>query len=352
MFKAVKKAFFTAVLCLTTMSSCDTLIFQEEEDCQPTFHVKFRYDMNLKWADAFAAEAKSVRLYVFDNDNVLVGTYTENGDILSDPDFKVDIDLAPGKYSLLAWCGIDNKLAETDHFAVPDVIVGQTTFDEVTCRLNRYPDTAYGSVLDKRHEFMFHGTLKIEIPDVRDGGDYTYTVPLTKDTNHIRVVLQHLSGENLDVSQFSFRIQDANGFYASDNSILPDERLTYLPYKKSEGTASIVRDSKAAGDGVVKSRTAIADLSVGRLMASRLNDMVLTITNDQGKDIARIPVIDYALLAKDYYETAYGHNMTDQEFLDRQDEYVMTFFIDENHEWYSAEIYIESWRIVLQNVAQ
>ena len=41
--------------------------------------------------------------------------------------------------------------------------------------------------------------------------------------------------------------------------------------------------------------------------------------------------------------------MDDQEFLDREDEYMMTFFIDENLEWYAAEIYIQSWRIVLHD---
>lgn len=349
--KAVRKALFTAILALTTLTSCDSLIYQEEGDCQPSFHVKFKYDMNLKWADAFTNEVKSVRLYIFDSNDILVGTHTETGaDVLSRPDYGIDIALDPGKYTLLAWCGIDNPQAEAKHFIVPDVTVGQTTFTDVTCRLNRAADVTYGSVVDKRLEFMFHGKLNIEIPAADNGGDYTYTIPLIKDTNHLRVVLQHLSGEDLDMSQFSFRLEDANGFYASDNTVQPDERLTYLTYKKSQGTATVVRNPRSRES--VNAKTVVADLSLGRMVKEHQNSMLLTITNDEGKDIARIPVIDYALLAKDYYEEAYGHLMSDQEFLDRQDEYNMTFFIDDNHEWYSAEIYIESWRIVFQNVAQ
>ena len=42
--------------------------------------------------------------------------------------------------------------------------------------------------------------------------------------------------------------------------------------------------------------------------------------------------------------------MTDQEFLDREDDYVMTFFLDENYEWISSQILIHSWRVVPNNV--
>lgn len=78
--------------------------------------------------------------------------------------------------------------------------------------------------------------------------------------------------------------------------------------------------------------------------------MFLTITNREGGTVARIPVIDYALLAKDYYEEEYNRTMTDQDFLDRKDDYVLTFFLDEDHRWISSYILIHSWRVVTSNV--
>ena len=59
-----------------------------------------------------------------------------------------------------------------------------------------------------------------------------------------------------------------------------------------------------------------------------------------------IPLIDYALLVKGYY----NRDMTDQEYLDRQDEYTMTFFLDDNDQWASSSIIINSWKVVLDNV--
>ena len=42
--------------------------------------------------------------------------------------------------------------------------------------------------------------------------------------------------------------------------------------------------------------------------------------------------------------------MSDQEFLDREDDYVMTLFLDENNEWLSSQILIHSWMVVLDDV--
>ena len=42
--------------------------------------------------------------------------------------------------------------------------------------------------------------------------------------------------------------------------------------------------------------------------------------------------------------------MTDQEFLDREDDYVMTFFLDEDNQWINSYILIHSWRVVPSNI--
>ena len=323
-------------------TSCKSVIFDDEGDCTVNYLLKFRYDKNLKWADAFSNEVKSVRLYVFDENGTLVKEIDDRGSGLADPDYAVNLDLPAGRYHLMAWCGVDNEGA-APQFEVPVATVGSTRPEALTCRLLRQSDATYPAYIDDRHQFMFHGELDVDLPDDQEGGDYVYTMYLTKDTNHIRIVLQHLSGKDLDANDFEFKIEDANGWYAHDNSLLRDETITYLPFNKTSAEAGILRD------GLVKTKTAVADLSVGRMMADRQRGMILTITNPDGKVIARIPVIDYALLAKDYYELAYNRPMSDQELLDREDEYVMTFFIDENMDWYSAEIYILSWRIVLHD---
>lgn len=343
--KAIAFSMFMSVMGLVTLTGCDSLIFDSEGDCDVVYRVKFKYDKNLKWADAFANEVKSVRLYAFDSDGVLVRRYDETGSVLADPDYSIELDLEPGTYRLLAWCGIDNAQAQADHFSIPESTVGVTTLTEMTCKLNRYADAAYGSVNNLRHEFMFHGLITAELPADDDGGEFVYTIPLTKDTNHVRIILQHLSGEDVDKSQFSFRFDDNNGFYAHDNALLDDEAIVYLPFDVTDGVAGLLGDDS----GLKNAKTAIADFSIGRIMADHRNKLMLTITNKDGKNVARVPIVDYALLSKQYYAEAYDPTITDQDLLDRMDEYEMTFFIDENQKWVSAQINIESWRTVIQN---
>ena len=73
---------------------------------------------------------------------------------------------------------------------------------------------------------------------------------------------------------------------------------------------------------------------------------ILTIWNiAENKRVLSIPIADYALLVKGHY----NREMSNQEYLDRQDEYNMTFFLDEGGNWLSASIVINSWRVVLNN---
>ncbi|MEE0235701.1 MAG: FimB/Mfa2 family fimbrial subunit, partial [Bacteroidales bacterium] len=47
-------------------SSCvNGLIFEGEGDCGVYYRIRFKYDYNIKFADAFANEVNSVALYVF-----------------------------------------------------------------------------------------------------------------------------------------------------------------------------------------------------------------------------------------------------------------------------------------------
>ena len=94
---------------LFLITSCDSLIYEHEGDCLVSYRLKFRYDMNLKFADAFAHEVKSVRLYAFNMEGELVWQASEQGEVLASENYVMTLDLAPGKYRLVAWCGLGNE---------------------------------------------------------------------------------------------------------------------------------------------------------------------------------------------------------------------------------------------------
>lgn len=334
------------LVCLLAFTSCDSWLYEEEGDCSVIYRLKFRYDRNLKWADAFANEVSSVHLYAFDKSGVLVWHRDEQIDPSTADSYSMLLDLPAGDYRLLAWCGLRNDGERNESFSVPEACVGETSIEQLQCALNRLYDES-GAHSKERLYRLYHGTLDVSLPTNDDGGSYDYTMYLTKNTNHVRVILQHLSGEDVDVNQFNFRIEDENGLMAHDNELMEDENIIYHPWKMQNGEAGVGKGNPRA---VIQVKGAIADMTVGRMMENHRKNMLLTITNREGETVVRIPVIDYALLAKDYYEEEYNHKMSDQEFLDREDDYVMTFFLDENNKWISSFILIHSWRVVPSDV--
>lgn len=326
---------------LLSLASCDSTIYDDEGDCDVTYRLKFRYDYNMKFADAFANEVKSVHVYAFDADGTLVWQKSEKGDALAADDYSMTLDMPAGDYQLIAWCGLENDGTRGESFTVPEMTVGTSKIEELQCKLNRNRDADGNAYSDTDLYALFHGTLDVSLPEAEyDGGEYVYTMPLVKDTNHLRVILQHLSGEDVDVTKFTFTLEDDNGFMAYDNSLIADESITYKTWNTETGSAGVDTE-----EGVQTSvKVAIADLTVPRLIDG--HKMYLTIRNDEGEVVVRVPFIDYAVLVKGYY----NREMSDQEYLDRQDEYSMTFFLDGHDQWISSSILINAWRVVLSNV--
>lgn len=322
----------------TALTSCDSILGEDEADCSVDYRVKFKYDMNMKFADAFANEVRSVTLYAFDQNGRFAFQSTEQGGMLAEDGYAMKVDVEPGDYDLVTWAGLEGE----ESFAVPVLIPGVSTLDDLNCRMNReyLGRAADGSAyVDEDLKPLFHGMVKKQNFG-RAHSDEIITVPLTKNTNNVRIVLQHLSGEPVEVDKFTFTIEDENGLMDHSNRLMKDEELTYYPWHTDQGTAGMGPDGSRAQTSV---SVAIAELTVGRLVVE--NNPVLSIYNDKQEKVLSIPLIDYALLVKGNYH----REMSDQEYLDRQDEYNMTFFLDENDRWHDAFIYINAWRVVLQD---
>ena len=314
---------------LFVMTACDG-IYEDEGDCSVHYHVKFRYDMNMKFADAFAHEVNSVTLYVLDEQNNVVWQGSEQGETLAQEGYAMEVDVAPGSYSLLAWCG----LAGGNSFAVPV----SSRKEDLICSLKREHKLDGTAYVKEDLNRLYHGYLEKQTFSSEEG-THTFVVPLVKNTNNIRVVLQHLSGEPVDKDKFTFSITDENGVMNWDNKLLSDEPVTYYAWHTDSGTAGIDDvDSRT----VSSFSAAIAELTTARLVKEKAPR--LKVTNDKGETVFSIPLIDYALLVKGEY----NRRMDDQEYLDRQDEYNMVFFLDEGDRWMDAYIYINSWKVVLQ----
>lgn len=157
-----------ASVCLSALPSCDRWFYEEEGDCSVYYRLKFRYDKNLKWADAFANEVSSVHLYAFDKSGVLVWQREEQIDPTTAENYSMSLDLPAGDYRLLAWCGLRNDGEREESFSVPEARVGETRMKQLQCALNRKYDES-GAYSKERLYRLFHGTLDVSLPSNDDG---------------------------------------------------------------------------------------------------------------------------------------------------------------------------------------
>ena len=342
---------FLSILILTGLCSCDSLVFEKAKDCEVHHYIKFVYDLNLKWANAFASEVPSVNLYVFDSEGLFIKEYQGTGEELKTPGYSIEVDLEEGDYKFLAWCGLRDAEGAPAEYSVPEPVEGETTIEEMSCLLKTVSQGLYGEEGIFSHEelgFLYWGYLEAYLPDNQDGQSYEYSISLTKDTNHIRIILQDMSGIDLQPNDYRLEITAANGDLSWNNLLQGDQLICYQPWNKENDEVGIGKIDVNNGE-ITYVKGLVADLSVDRMTFEERKSMMLKIYNTNTQDlIASVPIIQYALLSKNYYERAYKHQMTDQEFLDREDEYVMTFFLV-NGKWMDAYIDIQQWRIVLHD---
>lgn len=307
----------------------------EGPDCTTHRRIRFTYDWNMLFADAFPHEVKTLTLYAFTPDGTLAYARTASTDSIIQKGYMDIDDLRPGSYDLLVWANGEERHAGTYTFG--QATLGAQERGSLTATVNR----PLSNIIDHDLTPLYYGTLdEADFTDLPTGGVREVTVNLMKDTELFRIVLQNQSGERLDPSEFRFAITDNNGALDAANNLVADDTLRYEAWSVTNGTAGI-GDSTAT---VTAMSAVVAELTTNRLVQGHGMRLHVTRASD-GKRIIDLPLIDLALLVKGYY----NRQMTDQEYLDRQDEWNFIFFLDNDRNWLAASIYVQSWRIVLQD---
>ncbi|MDE5800480.1 MAG: FimB/Mfa2 family fimbrial subunit [Paramuribaculum sp.] len=321
-----------------TMTGCSSLVYDDLPECPAQLNVKFRFNYTLDRGEAFAAQVHSVNVWAFDHSGKFVWSGSASGDILTDPDFKMETPLGEGTYDFVAWCGLDGN----DDFSLATYTPVYMT--ELETKLNTIEkDGLNGS--SSHFKALFHGMQLGIVHKVNPNAPSitTVTIPLIKDTNDIAVMLVNEDGTALKESDFTVTFTYADSWLAWNNAVQDDSpAVTYTPWSVLYGETTKARaDGDANGSSPVRS-SLLYEMSVSRLMVG--GDAYLDIVrNTDGVRIIHIPLIDYFIYAKGNRFDQYS----DQEYLDRRSDYSALFFIDNNLGWYTAAgIYICGWAVV------
>lgn len=328
---------------MTALTSCDGLIYEDLDPCPENgLRLPFHYDMNMKFADAFQHEVKEVDLFVFTLDGNLVMRKKASGADLKTEDYgtyKMNLDDLPrGTYDMIVW-GHGDNFDDTFNVNVPAAVRAPEDL-YCTLRTKFYAEGEY-SDSDLRH--LYHARQRVSVGDHDSDVVTLPPMMLTKDTNVVRVLLQHLDGSGIDSSHFDFTITD--NYTVLDHRNIPanQAKLTYRAWSKQDAVAGGIGPTRAQSSV----STVVAEMSTSRIMARDADKMHLVVRDlKDDRVIIDIPLTDYLLMVKGNY----NRQMEDQEFLDRQDDYSLHFFLDENNNWYTAAgIYINSWHLVPQD---
>lgn len=331
------------------MASCDSVLGFEEGDCSIEYRVKFKYDYNIDRVDAFAQEVERVALYAFDADGNFVYQKSEQGERLADGSYSMQVDIEPGDYHLVAWAGLDNQ-----SFAIPVLTAGSKIEDltVLTHRETNAQTRAEGEegkyIVKEKLSDLWHGEVTQQ-SFTRSGRQNIITVPLVKNTNTIRVVIAQVNTNpdklvtRISKDRFSCVLYDDNGWMNYDNTLLKDNLLTYLPYI-TEDSAIKTRALSANQSTEVEYPAAVAEISVARLLETQKPQLKI-IDQETGKDLlGNGSLISYLSLLKPEQL-----KMPLQEYLDREDNYGIIFFVDENLTLIKSVIQINNWIVQIND---
>lgn len=318
-------------------------VFDESLDpCPQGVELRFVYDYNMEFANAFPSQVDCLTLLVYDANGQLVTTRTETSDVLADEDYRMTLDLPEGKYSFIAYGGMSCSDAD---FRYVDNPVEGSQLTSLKVELDpRYVDADPGTDLHP----LFYGYLDASVPAAGPDTDYVrHTLYMMKDTNNLRIILQQSNGQPINDKDFKFYVTSDNTLMNWDNNIIPVSNATYNPWTR--GTTEEVHwenEGDYTSEAPLGVNAAYAEFSFGRLVLGNRLTSRLVILNAANDDvIIDIPIIEYLLLLKSDHFASMGA----QEFLDRESRWSMLFFLDKNHAWIKTHIVVNNWVVRINN---
>lgn len=313
------------------LASCDKYVYDGPGNCDVT--VRFKYEFNMKYVDAFAAEVHSVAVYVFDPaTGAFITKATDAGQHLDENYYMTIPELTVGTYDLVAWCGLEDS-----EFTVSD----PKNISELLCRMNTR--TKAEEMVDFDLGTVYHGILKgVELVPLPPGGVQTVKIPLRRNTNSINVVLQTLQRSwEIEPADYEITIEDNVVELDHANEPTREEPVTYYPWDYRQVSVEYEEGTSAL-------TAVLAEFTTNRLIKRSGYKPRLRIKDKgTGATVIDIPLIDCLLMVKGNY----NRSMDDQEYLDRQHDYNLIFFLDNSQGpsgyWNtSVGIYINGWHVV------
>lgn len=234
------------------------------DDCSANLRLKFTFTLHLNGDNRFGPNVQLIKVYFFDESGTLAHIQQGQGAMLTS-DYVMNVQLTPGKYTIIAWGGSNEDFANSfheghmndplTHTYETGVTIGKTTLTDFRIFLNYgiaddYPEDIISTI--EEFDDLYYGAAGtrqsgtsnyiLEQIEVCTGMVNEKQIELIRDTNILRVTIDGL--ENLQKANRTRANNDAslrgaeplqvwvsarNGRYKSDNSIGEYARMMRFP---------------------------------------------------------------------------------------------------------------------------
>ena len=358
-----------SAIALTTMSSC---IKEDMDDCPPAISkvaLQFDYTYNVKQADAFAAEVKNINVYAFDENGKFFDSYIESREKFETGHTMEITGLKDGKYTFVCLARDRQVMsrAEDDEmeFSFASLTPGVSTIDDLTERMGK--DNGEGIKNDKEFAALYTAKTQVDFQRLNQKGNegtvVTSTLSLMKCTKTYRIVLLPYENDQADFKpeNFDVRIEGSAAWLDHKGEKVKNEKITYLPYNMERRANYDGAHTEVNEEPV--DQALIYDLSSSR-MFERQNDRRAVRDGDKNNyDDKRIIITD--LRDKDNPIELFNHslpwflalcgekvnqNWDDQEYLDREDHYVLMFYVSDKRDYNMiTKVNVNGWNVNIKD---
>lgn len=358
-----------SAIALTTMSSC---IKEDMDDCPPAISkvaLQFDYTYNVKQADAFAAEVKNINVYAFDENGKFFDSYIESREKFETGHTMEITGLKDGKYTFVCLARDRQVMsrAEDDEmeFSFASLTPGVSTIDDLTERMGK--DNGEEIKNDKEFAALYTAKTQVDFQRLNQKGNegtvVTSTLSLMKCTKTYRIVLLPYENDQADFKpeNFDVRIEGSAAWLDHKGEKVKNERITYLPYNMERRANYDGAHTEVNEEPV--DQALIYDLSSSR-MFERQNDRRVVRDGDKNNyDDKRIIITD--LRDKDHPIELFNHslpwflalcgekvnqNWDDQEYLDREDHYVLMFYVSDKRDYNMiTKVNVNGWNVNIKD---
>ena len=373
MAKFINKNWFKLVcfsaIALTTMSSC---IKEDMDDCPPAISkvaLQFDYTYNVKQADAFAAEVKNINVYAFDENGKFFDSYIESREKFETGHTMEITGLKDGKYTFVCLARDRQVMsrAEDDEmeFSFASLTPGVSTIDDLTVRMGK--DNSEEIKNDKEFAALYTAKTQVDFLRLNQNGNegtvVTSTLSLMKCTKTYRIVLLPYENDQADFKpeNFDVRIEGSAAWLDHKGEKVKNEGITYLPYNMERRANYDGAHTEVNEEPV--DQALIYDLSSSRMFERQSDRRAVRDGDKSIYDDKRIIITD--LRDKDHPIELFNHslpwflalcgekvnqNWDDQEYLDREDHYVLMFYVSDKRDYNMiTKVNVNGWNVNLKD---